>query len=292
MANEGQEEWQEDWDSDQEDDDDGDDEEGWVEPEHLPQLLTECAQANQAAALQTLDSHPGLLNERWGGQTLDVGNGRGVFRGYTALLAASQGGNEELVVELLKRGADLKARDVYGSDSLLLASREGHVAVVTILLGRGCDPNTRSDHMTALGVAAAYDRLPVCILLLSKAADLYARMPFNGRTALQMYGEFAYPKLSPAVLEERRALLQHAYDEGPHPNARWARRWPFVMVMVCYGFQPTAARRAVLLALNPPLPTNVKIPPIVMRTKAQRRAFLNMSVFGHEGIWRIIASYI
>ena len=75
-------------------------------------------------------------------------------------------------------------------------------------------------------------------------------------------------------------------------NARWARRWPFMMVLVCYGFQPTAARKAVLLALNPPLPTHVKIPPIVMRTKAQRHAFLNMKVFGHEGIWRIIASYI
>ena len=118
-------------------------------------------------------------------------------------------------------------------------------------------------------------------------------MPDGGDTALQMYGQGATrPPLSPAVLEERRALLQHAYDEGPHPNARWARRWPFVMVLVCYDFQPTAARRAVLLALNPPLPTNVKIPPIVMRTKAQRRAYLNMAVFGHEGIWRIIASYI
>ena len=65
-----------------------------------------------------------------------------------------------------------------------------------------------------------------------------------------------------------------------------------MQVMVFNDFQPLAARRAVLLALNPPLPTNVKIPPIVMRTKAQRRAYLNMAVFGHEGIWRIIASYI
>ena len=64
------------------------------------------------------------------------------------------------------------------------------------------------------------------------------------------------------------------------------------MVLVCYGFQPTAARRAVLLALNPPLPPNVKIPPLPNRTRAQRRALLNMKVFGHEGIWRIIASYI
>ena len=260
--------------------------------EALVELLTECLQANQAAALQTLDLHPGLLNDRWWGEDFEDDYGRWIFTGTTAMLAASQGGSEGLVVELLKRGADWKARDDDGCDALYLASWKGHVAVATILLGRGCDPNTRSNDMTALGIAAANEHLPVCILLLSKAADLYAPMPGDGRTALQWYGQFADPDLSPAVLEERRALLQHAYDEGPHPNARWARRWPFMQVMVFNDFQPLAARRAVLLALNPPLPTNVKIPPIVMRTKAQRRAFLNMKVFGHEGIWRIIASYI
>ena len=174
MANEGQQEWQEDWDSDQED---GGPEELWEEPEHLRQLLTECAQANQPAALQTLDLHPGLLNERWGGDAFYVGNGRMVYQGFTAILAASQGGSEGLVVELLKRGADLKARSVRGNDALFVASACGHVAVAAILLGRGCDPNTRSDHWTALGVAAINDQLPVCILLLSKAADLYAPMP-------------------------------------------------------------------------------------------------------------------
>ena len=264
--------------------------EGWDEPEHLRQLLTECLQANQAAALQTLDLHPGLLNKRWGGMPFSIGNGLWIFPGQTAILAASMGGSEGLVVELLKRGADLKARNEYGMDALWLASYRGHVAVATILLGRGCDPNTRRNNMTALGIAASFDHLPVCILLLSKAADLYAPMPHDKRTALQWYG-FNTP-LAPAVLEERRALLQQAYDEGPHPNARWARRWPFVMVMVFNDFQPLAARRAVLLALNTPLPTNVKIPSLPNRTRAQRRALLNMKVFGHEGIWRIIASYI
>jgi hypothetical protein len=264
----------------------------WVEHENFRQLLTECVEANQAAALQTLDLHPGLLNERWRGELFEVGDDRFVWPGFTALLAASEGGSEGLVVELLKRGADIKARTQGGSDSLLLASMKGHVAVATVLLGRGCDPNTRNKGMTALGVAAAWDHLPVCILLLSKGADLYALMACDGLTALQWYGRHANPLLSPAVFEERRALLQHAYDEGPHPNARWARRWPFMQVMVFNDFQPTAARRAVLLALNPPLPPNVKIPPLPNRTRAQRRALLNMKVFGHEGVWRIIASYI
>jgi Ankyrin repeats (3 copies) len=289
MANEGEHEWQEDWDSD--DDDDGPDE-VWVEPEHFRQFLTAYVQANQPAALQTLDLHPGLLNERWRGEEFDVVDDRYVDRGETAILAASQGGSEGLVVELLKRGADWKARDEYGCDALFLASCYGHVVVATVLLGRGCDPNTRSDIWTALGIAAADDSLPVCILLLSKAADLYAPMPRDGRTALQLYGLLANTPLTPAVLRKRRALLQHAYDEGPHPNARWARRWPFMQVMVCYDFQPLAARRAVLLAPNPPLPTNVAIPAIPIGTQEQYRAYLHGLVFSHPGFWKLIASYI
>ena len=282
MANEGGQEWQQ----------DGGPEDDWDEPEHLRQLLTECVEAIQAAALQTLDLRPGLLNERWEGEEFYVDNGPWVGQGTTAILAASLGGSEGLVVELLKRGADWRARDEYGEDSLWLASWKGHVAVATVLLGRGCDPNTRSDYYTALGVAAAFDQLPVCILLLSKGADLYALMPRDGRTALQRYGEFVYPRLSPAVLEERLALLQHAYDEGPHPNARWARRWPFMQVMVFNDFQPLAARRAVLLALNPPLPPNVAIPAIPIGTQEQYRAYLHGLVFSHPGFWKLIASYI
>ena len=106
----------------------------WAEPEHFRQLLTECA--NQAAALQTLDLHPGLLNERWGGEGFDVGNDRYVYRGYTAILAASLGGSEGLVVELLKRGADLKTRSEGGCDALWLASALGHVVVATLPAGQ------------------------------------------------------------------------------------------------------------------------------------------------------------
>ena len=57
-----------------------------------------------------------------------------------------------------------------------------------------------------------------------------------------MVWPMGHPALSPAVLEERRALLKHAYDEGPHPNACWARRWPVMSVMAGCGFSPLAVR--------------------------------------------------
>ena len=98
--------------------------------------------------------------------------------------------------------------------------------------------------------------------------------------------------LKPCEIEQRRATLRTAFAQGPHSDARWARRWPFIKVMVQCDFQPTAARKAQLLSLNPPLPPNVSIPPIVIATAAQKRAYLDGLVFSQPGIWRMVASYL
>ena len=98
--------------------------------------------------------------------------------------------------------------------------------------------------------------------------------------------------LTPEVKKQRRALLRKAYDEGPHPNARWVRRWPFVCVLVGCDFQPLAARKAYLLMINPPLPHDAVIPPIPIGTPELYRAYLHNIVFSHEGIWKLIASYL
>ena len=151
---------------------------------------------------------------------------------------------------------------------------------------------------TALHWAAFNAHLQVGLLLCSKGADLNA-VNNNGSTALQGYGSYAKPPLSHETEEEHRAALLDCFRKGPHPSQvqrrkdeNWARRWPFVMIMVGHDFQPLAARRAILLAANPPLPPNVRIPPLPNRTRVQRRALQNMRVFGHTGIWRIIASFL
>jgi len=278
-------------------------------------------EGNPVKALRLLDLHPGIINEKWAGENFATNDWWPVLRGETAIMQASKAcyendddvGSKALVTELLKRGAEVNARSERGWDALLFAIKFDRTAVVPALLNHGADPNTRSlnltdldpalhnddfgdldpseQNRTALGLAAAKDDLSICLLLIARAADLYAVDAVDeGLNALEGYG--LRDKLTPAVLEQRRAVLKHAYDEGPHPNARWARRGPFVMVLVCYGFQPTAARRAVLLALNPPLPTDAKIPPIPIGTKEQYRAYLHGLVFSHPGFWKIIASYI
>jgi hypothetical protein len=65
-----------------------------------------------------------------------------------------------------------------------------------------------------------------------------------------------------------------------------------MQVMVFNDFQPLLARQLILLTLNPPLPPDASIPPVIISTVAQRRAFLNMAVFGHGYLLMIIASYI
>ena len=127
-------------------------------------------------------------------------------------------------------------------DALMRASACGYFKLCTLLLDRGADPNSRDTYWTALGGAAQRDFLDICLLLIAKGADLRAVMRGWGgkeRTALQMYGEISRPSLSPAVLAERRAALSAAFAEGPHPSQvqrrrdeRWARRWPFVRVLV------------------------------------------------------------
>ena len=162
-------------------------------------------EGNPVKALRLLDLHPGIINEKWGGvDYMFTDSGGFLLRGETAIMQASKApfendddrGNKALVTELLKRGAEVNARSDRGWDALLFAIKFGRTAVVPALLNHGADPNTRSlnltdldpalhnddfgaldpseQNRTALGLAAAKGSLPICLLLIARAADLYA----------------------------------------------------------------------------------------------------------------------
>ena len=116
---------------------------------------------------------------------------------------------------------------------------------------------------------------------------------------MQMYGNNANPPLSEETKEEHKAALLDCFRKGLHPSQvqrrkdeNWARRLPLMLVMTGCDFKPLVARQLALLLLNPPLPPDVKIPPIEIATVAQKRAFLNMAVLGHEGLLKLIASFL
>ena len=66
----------------------------------------------------------------------------------------------------------------------------------------------------------------------------------------------------------------------------------FLPVAFPYDFQWTAARRAVLAALNPPLPPKVPIPSLSAGTPELKRALMSMAIFGHIGLWKLLASFL
>ena len=211
--------------------------------------------------------------------------------GHRLPYLACWGGHLELARGLLVHGAQINARTSIGWDALMAASWRGHLAVVGLLLSKGADPNSRSADETALCLAAEDDHPEVCLLLISHAADLL-EIVRNGKTALDLSGIGTFTSLTSKVKKQRLALLRKAYDEGPHPNARWVRRWPFVCVLVCCDFQPLAARKAYLLMPNPPLPPDAVMPPLPIGSPELYRAYLHGIVFSHPGFWKLIASYL
>jgi hypothetical protein len=134
----------------------------------------------------------------------------------------------------------------------------------------------------------------VCELLLSRGADLMAQSS-GGWSALTLYG--AWSGLTDAEKEAGLQRLREAWASGPHPSQvqrrrdeNWARRWPLVQVLVLGGFQPLAARRALLQQTA--LPPDVALPRLPCATAAERLGLVRAKVWSHPGIWRAIAAFL
>ena len=69
-------------------------------------------------------------------------------------MAASEGGNAGIVINILQRGVSADERATDGTTPLLMAAKHGRTSVVEILLTKGANLNARDiDNMTALGYA-------------------------------------------------------------------------------------------------------------------------------------------
>jgi Ankyrin repeats (many copies) len=74
--------------------------------------------------------------------------------GYTALMYACNGGKMRSVELLVDAGADVNARDNQNSTPVMFAAQHGHVEIVKALVEHGADTDARGDHgLTALGFA-------------------------------------------------------------------------------------------------------------------------------------------
>jgi hypothetical protein len=103
---------------------------------------------------------------------------------------------------------------------------------------------------------------------------------------LGAYGAHADSPLSPGTKAFRRATLQRAWENGPHPSQAqrrrdkcWARRGPLLMVLAEHSYRPLQLRILSIL-------TSAPRQSVALATKQHRHAYLMGRVFSCEDIVR------
>ena len=200
-----------------------------------------CAEPDQEGALALLDQHSDWLEKGLEGEDIDF-NGRQVWPGSTAIIAAAVGGSVGLIDALLKRGADVRKGDRHGWNALMRASRYGHVGAATLLLDRAPDllESRNNRRWTPLHIAALYDKVEIGQLLIARGADLRV-FDYDGATPLTVYGRSI--RLTPIVKQQRLNQLKAAFADGPHPSQVCARNlfsqtrrpWPLAVDNPCHS---------------------------------------------------------
>lgn len=189
-----------------------------------------------------------------------------------------------LVKALLSRRANVHTRNVNGINPLMFASRNVDDLTCALLLDAGADPNSNNKNSSALSTAAINDRLDICLLLISRGANLM--LVVNDGNALDIYGKNKYTKLTSCELDQRRATLRSVFIDY-----NWTRRWPMMNVMTSYGFRPLHDKLILLqiesIALSGKLPS-----PIVLDSPEKRRVYYMGLIFACDGLLRQIVAFL
>ena len=129
----------------------------------------------------------------------------------TKLFEAADSGAETQVIDLVKRGAEINARNQKGTTPLMMAAANGHLEIVKALASLGGQVNARNNNgATALMVAAFGGHLEVVKLLLSLGSELNARTG-GGVTALSAATEGGHRD----VVALLKALAEQPAEKRP-----------------------------------------------------------------------------
>jgi len=105
------------------------------------------------------------------------------------------------VQDLIKRGADVDAKDNDGDTPLHLATERNFIEIAKLLIERGADVNAKNSWgETPLHMASYHNRIEIAKLLLDAGADVEAKNMF-GMTPLYFTDTIKKIKLAQLLLE-------------------------------------------------------------------------------------------
>ncbi|HXJ56652.1 MAG TPA: ankyrin repeat domain-containing protein [Verrucomicrobiae bacterium] len=128
----------------------------------------------------------------------------------TPLLIAANNGFKSIVELLLAKGADISATDARERTALHIAAADNRKEIAEVLLARKADLNARSSEGSPLFLAVQRGLVNMASLLISRGADVDAKAPPNGRTALVQ-----------AIANLNQGLVELLLDHKADPNARY-----------------------------------------------------------------------
>jgi hypothetical protein len=117
------------------------------------------------------------------------------------LVPAAREGHAESVRALLRRGAQVDAKEPSGATALIAAASNGHAEIVRVLLAAGADPNAGNNLGRTALMSAAGNRYAEIVRELVKArADVNAK-DAEGRTALTLAASAGQAEITQTLIQ-------------------------------------------------------------------------------------------
>ena len=138
---------------------------------------------------------------------LDV-NARDDQDGRTILMHATWFGHIDVMRILIDKGADVNAKNKNGATALILAADKGNAEIVSFLIDKGADFNAKDKNGTALILAADKGNAEIVSFLIDKGADI------------NMKDSLGYTPLMKAVGRGHTSTMRILLDKGADVNTR------------------------------------------------------------------------